>query len=88
MLKVCSGVTNEDEKDREYKRSGQALVGRTESDRSSAMSSGGGLETEASAPVGEMGWSRKVGVVPPRPGLPIGDWIALLAYHSDTWAGP
>ena len=41
--------------------------------------SGGGLETEASAPVGEVGQSQKTGVVPPRPDLPINDWIALLA---------
>ena len=50
--------------------------------------SGGGLETETGAPVGEVGWSRKVGAIPPRPDLPVGDWIALLAYHSNTWAGP
>ena len=36
--------------------------------------SGGGPESEADA-------------VPPRPGLPIGDWIALLAYHLGIWAG-
>ena len=46
---------------------------------------GGGLETETGAPVGEVGRSRKAGVVPPRPDLPVGDWIALLAYRSDTW---
>ena len=46
------------------------------------------LETEVSAPVGEVGRSRKAGTIPPRPGLPVGDWIALLAYCLDTWAGP
>ena len=30
----------------------------------------------------------EVGAVPPRLGLPVGDWIALLAYRSDTWAVP
>ena len=50
--------------------------------------SGGGLETKASAPVREVGRSRKAGVVPPWPDLPVGDWIATLAYHSDTWASP
>ena len=38
MLEVCSGVTNEKEKDAGYKRSGRTPVGRAESDRSSAMS--------------------------------------------------
>jgi hypothetical protein len=38
VLEVCSGVTNEKEKDGEYKRSGRTLVGRAKSDRSSAMS--------------------------------------------------
>ena len=38
MLKVCSGVTNEKEKDGVYERSGRDPVGRAESDRSSAMS--------------------------------------------------
>ena len=38
MLEVCSGVTNEKEKDGEYKRSDPTLVRGTESDRSSAMS--------------------------------------------------
>ena len=33
----------------------------------------GGPESEAS-------------VVPPRPGLPIGDWIVLLACHLGIWA--
>ena len=37
MLKVCSGVTNE-EKDGVYERSGRTPVGRAESDRSSATS--------------------------------------------------
>ena len=37
--------------------------------------SGGGPELEA-------------GTVPPRPGLPVGDWIALLAYRLGIWAGP
>ena len=37
-LKVCSGVTNEKEKDGGYKRSGRTLVRRAESDGSSAMS--------------------------------------------------
>jgi len=50
--------------------------------------SGGWLETEASAPVGEVGQSWKAGAAPPRPGLPVDDWIALLARRSDTWAGP
>ena len=49
---------------------------------------GGGLETETGAPVGEVGRSRKAGAVTPRPDLPVGDWIALLAYHLDSWAGP
>ena len=48
----------------------------------------GVLETEASAPIEEVGRSRKAGAVPRWPDLPVGDWIALLAYHSDTWAGP
>ena len=34
-----------------------------------------GPESEASA-------------VPPWPGLPVGDWIALLAYRLGIWAGP
>ena len=38
MLEVCSGVTNEKEKDGGYKRSSQTLVGRAESDGSSAVS--------------------------------------------------
>ena len=37
MLEVCSGVTNEMEKDGGYKRSGRTLVGRAESDGSPAM---------------------------------------------------
>ena len=37
MLEVCSGVTNEKEKDRGYKRSGRTLVRGDESDGSSAM---------------------------------------------------
>ena len=37
-LEVCSGVTNEKEKDGGYKRSGQTPVGRAESDKSSAIS--------------------------------------------------
>ena len=37
MLEVYSGVTNEKEKDRGYKRSGQTLVRGAESDGSSAM---------------------------------------------------
>ena len=37
MHDVCSEVTNGKGKDREYKRSGWTLVGRAESDRSSAM---------------------------------------------------
>ena len=37
MLEVCSGVTNEKEKDGGYKRSGQTLVRGAESDGSSAM---------------------------------------------------
>ena len=50
--------------------------------------SGGGLKTEASAPVGEAGRSQKAGAVPPRPGLPVGDSIAPLACYLGTWAGP
>ena len=38
MLEVCSGVTNEKEKDGVYERPGRTLVGRAESDRGSAMS--------------------------------------------------
>ena len=38
MLEVCSGVTNEREKDGVYKRPGRTLVRRAESDRNSAMS--------------------------------------------------
>ena len=37
MLEVCSGVTNEKEKDGVYKRSGRTLVRGTGSDGSSAM---------------------------------------------------
>ena len=37
MLKVCSGVTNEKEKDREYKKSDRTLVRGTESDGNPAM---------------------------------------------------
>ena len=37
MLEVCSGVTNEKEKDGGYKRSGQTLVRGAKSDESSAM---------------------------------------------------
>ena len=37
MLEVCSGVTNEKEKDGRYKRSDRTPVERAESDRSSAM---------------------------------------------------
>ena len=37
MLEVCSGVTNEKEKDKEYKRSGLTLIRGTESDGNSAM---------------------------------------------------
>ena len=38
------------------------------------------LESEVSAPVGEVGRSsRRAGVVPPRPDLPVGDWTALPA---------
>ena len=37
MLEVCSGVTNEKEKDGVYERSGRTPVGRSESNRSSAM---------------------------------------------------
>ena len=57
-----------------------------------------------SLPIGEAIWRRardrsersgrrggpkpEAGVVPPRPGLPVGDWICLLACHSGTWASP
>ena len=37
MLEVCSGVTNEKEKDGGYKRFGRTLVRGVESDGSSAM---------------------------------------------------
>ena len=37
MLEVCSGVTNEKEKDRGYKRSSRTLVRGADSDGSSAM---------------------------------------------------
>ena len=37
------------------------------------------LETEVSAPVGQVGQSQKTGDAPPRPDLPVGDWNALLA---------
>ena len=37
MLEVCSEVTNENEKDGGYKRSGRTLVRGAESDESSAM---------------------------------------------------
>ena len=37
MLEVCSGVTNEKEKDGGYKRSGRTPDGRAESDGSPAM---------------------------------------------------
>ena len=47
----------------------------------------GGLDTGASAPVGEVGQSQKTGAVPPRPDLPVGDWIALLVCCLDAWAG-
>ena len=30
----------------------------------------------------------KAGAIPPRPGLPVDDWIALLACRFDTSAGP
>ena len=30
----------------------------------------------------------EVSAVPPWLGLPVGDWIALLAYCLDIWAGP
>ena len=34
------------------------------------------------------GLESEAGAVSPRPGLPVGDWIALLAYRLGTWAGP
>ena len=37
MLEVCSGVTNEKEKDARYKRSGRTPAGRAKSDGSPAM---------------------------------------------------
>ena len=37
MLEVCSGVTNEKDKDGGYKRSGRTLVRGTESEGNSAM---------------------------------------------------
>jgi len=40
------------------------------------------LESEVSTPVGEVGRSsRRVGAVPLRPNLPVGDWTALLAHY-------
>ena len=48
----------------------------------------GGLKTEVSAPIGEVGRSQKKGAAPPRPDLLVDDWIALLAYCLDTWADP
>jgi len=44
-------------------------------DRSERSGQRGGPESET-------------GVVPPRLGLPVGDWIALLACRLGTWAGP
>ena len=38
--------------------------------------------------VREAGWSRKRAFVLPLRGLPVGDWIALLAYRLGIWAGP
>ena len=46
------------------------------------------LETEVSAPVGEVGRSWKTGATPSRLDLLVGDWIVLLAYYLDTWASP
>ena len=34
------------------------------------------------------GAGSEAGAIPPRLGLPVGDWIALLAYRLGTWAGP
>ena len=42
----------------------------------------------ASAPIGEVGRSWKMGAIPPWPGLSVGDWVAPFAYRSGTWAGP
>ena len=44
-------------------------------DRSERFGQRGGPESEASA-------------VAPRPGLPVGDWIALLACHLGIWVDP
>ena len=44
-------------------------------DRSECSGRRGGSESEA-------------GTVPPRPGLPVGDWIALMACRLGIWAGP
>ena len=30
----------------------------------------------------------EAGALPPRPGLPVGDWITLPACHLGIWAGP
>ena len=30
----------------------------------------------------------EAGAIPPRPGLPVGDWIVLLACRLGIWAGP
>ena len=50
-------------------------VQRRAGDRSERSGQRGGPELET-------------GVVPPRPGLLVGDWIALLAYRLGTWASP
>ena len=50
--------------------------------------SGGGPESEA-RPSGRRGEPEsEAGAVPPRPGLPVGDWIALLACRLGIWADP
>ena len=50
--------------------------------------SGGGLETEVSAPVGEVGRNRKRTPFLLGQAFRVGDWIALLACRLGTWAGP
>ena len=49
-------------------------VRRRARDRSERSGQRGGLESEA-------------GAIPPRPGLSVGDWIALPAYQLGIWAG-
>ena len=50
--------------------------------------SGGEPESKVRPSGRRGGPESEAGAVPPRPGLPVGDWIALLAYRLGTWAGP